>query len=432
MDTSKYQPARLIPVTGIKGEQDQERRATSALLAAFVGVPEFARTVLKLVGAPVGRIQTFIEPEFKTETKTIRPDGLITVERAGKTWAALVEVKTSKNRLGTDQINSYLELARVNKLDGVITISNEMVGFSGEHPTQGIDGRKLKSTFLAHFSWVRLVTLAIVQSEFTIVSDPDQAWILRELIRFLQHEASGANEFDDMGMHWVGVREAVSDGTIMASDKRLPEILHNFDGLMTYAAFRLSARLGVTSERVVTRLAKTDPKKYRSNELATFLQSWSLQGVIRIPGAASDLSVVADLKAGESVCSLSISAPQEGKNATRLSWLVKQLKDAPDSVRVDVYTKHARSVDASALLGHIRESPQRALPDASREVSHFVVSLSTKLGSKRGSGKGTFISSVIDGIENFYASVLQPLKDWQGKAPKLSEVITDLLPEISE
>jgi hypothetical protein len=39
---------------------------------------------------------------------------------------------------------------------------------------------------------------------------------------------------------------------------------------------------------------------------------------------------------------------------------------------------------------------------------------------------------VIDGIENFYASVLQPLKDWQGKAPKLSEVITDLLPEISE
>ena len=428
MDTSKFQRARLIPVTGIKGEQDQERRATSALLAAFQGVPEFARTVLKQVSAPSGKIQTFIEPEFKVDSRTIRPDGLITVERAGKTWTAIVEVKTAKNRLSTDQVKAYLDLAIQYKLDGVITISNEMVGLSGEHPTPGIDGRKLKSTFLSHFSWVHLITQAIIQSEFTQVSDPDQAWILRELIRFLQHEASGANEFDDMGMHWVGVREAVSEGTIMASDKSLPEVIQNFDALMTYAAFRLSARLGVSVTPLAPNIAKTDPKRYLTNELTQFLKSRALTGTIVVPGAASKLFVSADLKSAEVICSLSINSPLEGKNSTRLSWLVKQLKDAPDGVRVDIFTKQARSVDRSALLSQIRESPLRALPDAAKEITHFEVSMRTKMGSKRGSGKGTFITSVIDSIEDFYAKVLQPLKDWQGKAPKLSEVVTDLIP----
>lgn len=41
MDTSEFQPARLIPITGIKGDQEQELRATSALLAVLSAVPEF-------------------------------------------------------------------------------------------------------------------------------------------------------------------------------------------------------------------------------------------------------------------------------------------------------------------------------------------------------------------------------------------------------
>ena len=62
-----------------------------------------------------------------------------------------------------------------------------------------------------------------MQKEFRGVADPDQAWILGELIRYLEHRRSGALEFDDMGESWVGVRDAVAAGTLRATDKGIAE-----------------------------------------------------------------------------------------------------------------------------------------------------------------------------------------------------------------
>lgn len=51
-----WRQARLIPTTGIGGQDEQEQRATSALLAVMGAVPQFGRAVLDHVGAPAGRI----------------------------------------------------------------------------------------------------------------------------------------------------------------------------------------------------------------------------------------------------------------------------------------------------------------------------------------------------------------------------------------
>jgi hypothetical protein len=48
---------------------------------------------------------------FTLGTKTIRPDGVVVVTRASKTWRALVEAKVAANRLDA-QMNGYLDLAR--------------------------------------------------------------------------------------------------------------------------------------------------------------------------------------------------------------------------------------------------------------------------------------------------------------------------------
>ena len=47
-----WHPARLIPTVGIKGQEEQERRATSSLLAVMRAVPEFGHGLLKELGAP--------------------------------------------------------------------------------------------------------------------------------------------------------------------------------------------------------------------------------------------------------------------------------------------------------------------------------------------------------------------------------------------
>src|SRR2546422_890584 len=51
-----WRQARLIPTTGIGGQDEQEQRATSSLLAVMAAVPQFGRAILDLVGAPGGRI----------------------------------------------------------------------------------------------------------------------------------------------------------------------------------------------------------------------------------------------------------------------------------------------------------------------------------------------------------------------------------------
>lgn len=429
MDFDKFQEARLIPVTGVKGDQDQERRAASALLAVLVGVPDFAKSLLKHAGAPSGKVRTFIEPEFELGDKRIRPDGLISVERAGKRWVALVEFKTGKHTLQADQINAYLEIARVAKFDALITISNEVLTLSGEHPTKGIDARKLRNTQLVHFSWIRIITEALMQSEHRGVKDTDQAWILRELIRFLQSEYSGANEFDDMGQNWVGVREAISSGSILVSDRRLPEVIEKYESLMRFIAFKLSARLGVQAQEVANKLAKADPKKHLQTETSKFVQSKCLEGQIKIPGTVSDMRITADLRASQVFCEVEIAAPNEGRSQTKINWILKQLQDAPKSTRVEVYVKRGRAVERTASLAAAFDNPKSLNPDSDKEISSFKIITIGKMGSKRGNGAGSFIASVVDAAEHSYESILQNLRPWSAKAPRLSEVVTELIPD---
>ena len=90
-----------------------------------------------------------------------------------------------------------------------------------------------------------MLTHAVMQKEFRGVADPEQAWILGELIRYLEHPKSGAMSFDDMGPSWVPVREAVAAGTLRANDKMAVDVAARFDALIRYACLRLGVSLGL-------------------------------------------------------------------------------------------------------------------------------------------------------------------------------------------
>src|SRR3954470_7808265 len=49
--SSPWMPARLIPVAGIRGQDEQEIRAASSLLAVMGAVDEFGKALLKEIGA---------------------------------------------------------------------------------------------------------------------------------------------------------------------------------------------------------------------------------------------------------------------------------------------------------------------------------------------------------------------------------------------
>ncbi|MGA0011362.1 MAG: hypothetical protein ACO3ID_11385, partial [Candidatus Nanopelagicales bacterium] len=404
---------------GIKGDQEQERRATSALLAVIQAVPEFARALLKPLGAPAGRLGAFIEPAFAYGDKKVRPDGLIVVERAGKTWSAAVEVKTNKNDLGPEQLNMYLDLCRENGIGTLITISNQIVTLSGAHPTDGLDGRRLRKTTLQHFSWMRILAEAQLQKEHRGISDPDQAWILGELIRYLQAPASGALQFSDMGESWVRVRQGVLNGTLTPSDDGAFAVVQRFESLLRYASFRLSARLGVDVRPVVSKAAKDDPAKHAKSVVAEFAKDAQLRGALRVEDTVAPLEVAVDLRSAQIMSSVRVDAPKEGRPLTRVNWVLRQLKAAPAGVRIETYVKRAQAPSNVCLLGEALQKPELLVPADGREITAFTATLISPMGTARGEGKRSFVDSFLNAVDTTYKAILESLQAWAPKAPKL-------------
>jgi hypothetical protein len=416
-----WHEARLIPTSGINGADEQERRATSALLAVMTSVHQFGRLLTQPLGAPAGTIKTYIEVPFLHAEKRLFPDGLVRVSRGQRSWTALVEVKTGVNALATEQIENYLDIAREQGFDAVITISNEIPATQGQHPTQ-IDKRKLRRVALHHWSWSQILSVAVLQKEHRGVADPDQAWILGELIRYLEHPRSGALEFEDMGGSWVAVRDAVAAGTLRATDKTAPEVAARFDALLQYASLQLGRQLGDEVTSVLSRKELADPSIRTQSLVSSMCDNGTLQGAVRIPNTVGPLVVTADVRAGRVTCHVDIDAPREGRPATRVNWLVRQLRNAPGDVRVEAFAVHARGAGAAELLRDVRETPVLLISDPKRELRSFRVAHTTSLGVKRGRGRGSFIDSVLDEIQRFYGDVLQNLKAWAAAPPRMREL----------
>jgi hypothetical protein len=384
------------------------------LLAVMAAVPEFGRALLKPLGAQAGRVETFIEVPFKLGEKAVRPDGVITVTRAGKTWGALVEAKTAANPLLPEQINMYLDLARELGFEAVLSISNQYVTAGTEYPIE-VDRRKLRRVSLHHWSWIDVLTEAIVQKEHRGVSDPDQAYILGELIRYLSDGRSGAVAFEGMGSSWTAVRDGAREGTLRRSDPAVAAVAARWDDLIRFVALTFTSELGHEVRQVLQSNERT-PDARRHALVESLSSNGTLYAELRVPDAAGPLVVTADLRARQVTVSTSLDAPRQGTARGRVSWLLRQLQQAPDATVIEAKT--GRRDAPAAPLRATREDPSLLYPDKG-EIRAFRLALSTNMGTKRDNSRGSFAASIIDTAQAFYADLLQNIRAWKASPPKL-------------
>lgn len=428
MSLETWHSARLIPTSGISGAQEQERRAASAFLAVVSVVPDLARALLRPLKAPSGKISTYIEVPFEKNKNTVRPDGLIRIERGNKIWTALVEVKTGRNDLESAQLEQYLDIVREQGFDALITISNQIQTMPGNHPT-AVDKRKLRKASLVHWSWSFILSSAIFQKEHHGVSDPEQAWILGELIRYLEHDKSGALEMEDMGSDWVKIRDAITAGTLRRGDEGAIEVAAYFQALLRFISLRLGMRLGTEVTQVISRSARDSPENYTQELGNGLIDRGTIVGAVAIPDAVGHVNVETDLRSRQITCWIDVPAPQEGRPVTRVNWLLRQLKKSRADLRIESFVVRGRGVSAAELIAEVREDPQLLVQDKTRAIKTFRVACVSPMGIKRGRGAGTYIDSVIDAVDDFYGQVVQNLKEWRPRPPRLRSAES---PEIAE
>lgn len=416
-DGTDWQRARLFPVAGIGGQEEQERRATSALLSVMCLVKEFGRTLVARCGAPAGAVDAFLEVPFGLGDEAYRPDGVLRVARGQRTWQALVEVKTSEGRLKADQVSSYVDIAKEKGFDAVVTISNEVTAATEDSPVL-VDRRKLKKVRLVHLPWDQVRTDAAVLLKANGVADATQRRVLEEFVRYMAHSRSGLHGFNDMGRQWVTVREAVRAKTLRSGDKMTAEVSDKFDQLMRNVALQLSALLAVAVQSIPPRQAPDAAS--RCQQLA---DSGLLFGTVRVPGAADLLVLGADLRAERVSCSMQVEAPRDGRQLTKVNWLLRQLpSEASDGVRIEALLTGPRATSTAVLLGVLRKSPEKLIPVDGREIRAFRVVMEAPIGGKRAAGPGGFIKSVRDLTNTFYAQVVQNIQRPTAKPPKIAPI----------
>lgn len=410
-DGNDWQPARLFPVAGIGNGEEQERRATSALLATMRIVREFGAALVARCGGPRGAIATFIEVPFGQDEGAYRPDGVIEVTRGQQSWTALVEVKTASGRLNSEQIDHYVDIARARRFDAVITISNELLGGDADHPVS-IDRRKLQRVSLHHLSWDQIRAEALLTARHRGVADRSQAEVLEEFIRYINHARSGMTGMGDMGPNWVKVRDGVKARTARPGDKATGEVSAHFDELIQHVGYYLTGILGVEVRALPPREAPDHAS--RRQQLA---DSGLLFGRLRVPGAVDCIVLSADLRTDKVSAAITIPAPRgETRPLTRATWLLRQLPEhARGSIRIEAQPAGTRATTTAALLAKAREDPACLLPPDQRDIRSFTIYMVDSLGAKRASGTGTLIGSVKGLTTRFYADVVQYLRPWIDK-----------------
>jgi len=423
--TAEMQRARLIPTSGIGNELEAEARATSALLAVMTIVRDFSIATLSPLGASKAKraeVEAFTEVEVLLPNgNKVRPDGLIRVSYGSANWSALVEVKTGDAELKADQLNGYLIAAREIGADKVISISNE-IGIAGAHPTPGLNVRSNSRITVDHLAWTELLGEAIQCKVHAGVEDPEQAWILDELIRYLEHPASGALAMNDMGGAWVEVRDGAKESTLRKGSGPVEDVATKWGQLTQYLAIRLRSETGADVSRVLTRNQR-DPKARLASLAAQLADEGILSDRLRIAGAVGDIEVVADLRASRLTASVEVPAPGDKKGRGSVSWLVRQISETahPDLV-VDSYALHART-PTTATLGDVLIDADCVVPE-SKDINRFQLTHRLEMGRARKAGgrKPGFVDSVTSVVEHLYADVVQHITPWTPSAPQVKQI----------
>lgn len=418
-ESDTWQPARLFSVVGVGAGEEQERRTTSALIATMQAVRPFARAICARMGAPAGAFEGYLEVQYESgETKVI-PDAVLKVSRGSKQWTGLLEVKTGNGKLRREQLENYLDIARRKKYDVVVSLSNDIPAGPGELPVQ-VDRRKLAKVALRHLSWAEVAHEARMLLSHGGIEDALQAWILAEFLRLLDHPRSGTTEFVDMGRHWVTVRDAVTAGTLRAGDQKALAVADTWVALCRHLALRLTAELGVEVRHVLPRKFHSDPPAWAAAIAERLATDGTFESVLRIPDTVGDLTVVADVRTNKVHCRIALAAPDEGTSARRVSWLTKQLTEAPGRVQVEAVFAE-RGTESCELLDTVRANPKSLTDGRTGPIVSFTLEQSFPMGNKRSGTAASFIASVTSATDTFYGSVVQPLREWVPAAPKQTD-----------
>lgn len=417
------EPARLIPVAA---DSSKEGRAASILLATLANVRPFAQVMLASVGQRVGtraNINGYTEVVFRDgkDAARTRPDGLLTLDGGGgRLWRCLVEAKIGRSELEPDQVTRYLSLAKHHKIDAVLTISNQFVALPTHSPIS-VPKTTLRGVGLLHWSWMYVLTHALLLLDDETFGQPDQRYILSEMVRYLSHPSVGVSTFKRMNAEWKDLNAKVQAGANLTRSAAMVEnAVAAWHQEGRDLCLQLARKVGRAVRLRLSRAHADDPVRWLRDDVARLVDKLELSCSLQIPDAAAPILVIADLQRRTLSVLMTLAAPQDKRRAkSRINWILRQLTKAnPDGLHVRANWP-GRAPDTQAALAKLREDATLLEAENKSLVpTHFEVLLVRDMAGKFG-GTRTFIEHLEEAVPHFYEQVGQHLRAYVPPPPPL-------------
>ena len=145
---------------------------------------------------------------------------------------------------------------------------------------------------------------------------------------------------------------------------------------------------------------RTRPFGFRKQFSEKLADTGVLGATLKVPDAAGPISITADIRTAQIRTSIDVQVPLEGPLPRRVSWLTKQLKDAPETLIVEARFD-PRAETTCEKLADVRERPATLIPGKEWEPTSFSVSQVSPMGTKRSGAHGSFVSTVTKKLGKF-------------------------------
>ena len=228
-----------------------------------------------------------------------RPDGLIVLDVGSRRWTALVEAKVGRSEITAEQLERYLTLAKQNRIDAVITISNQFSAVPRHHPVR-VNMSKFKGVELFHFPWMHVLTEADLLTINRDVQDDDQAYILDEFLRFIRHESAGVQGFNQMPEAWPSLLTTIKAGGPLQKSPHVAAVAEAWQQEARDLCLVLSRQLKRLVTERLSRAALSARESRFQADVESIIRDQTLSASFDIPAAAAPLDVKLDLR-GRSV-----------------------------------------------------------------------------------------------------------------------------------
>ena len=422
----EMRPTRLIPVNTRQSVVEEQH--TSVLLSAMRLIKEFREDLFSPIKMKKNGTHLFYtELNFFGDKKN-RPDGLIVHVVSKKIVdAILIEVKINGKDIDDEQVERYIEVAKNLGIEKILTISNQFVPDPSHSP---VKLSKLPKNFqLFHFSWSYVQTIAqvLIHKNDHNIDDTDQEALMREVIAYLDHEATGVKGFTQMLPGWSNTLKAFLQKTTITKDSEdVLQAVTSWQQEEKDMALILSKKLGL----LVKVPSNQDIHSRYQRDIKSLLDRRTLSTKLIIDRIVSPIEIEANFNDRTVSMSVNVDAPDKTTRG-KAGWIRKQIdncskkdsenwNDIGQDLHINFGIKYAKEtynrkvVDIDDVIDFCN------LGDKKKEITGYKVVYLKDFGGKFGNRKD-FITIIEKMLIDYYSGVVQFLSNPPQPAPKVMQ-----------